>query len=103
MDHADIYYSVVFFSVFYRELQLFHVSFSGIVWNDTRWKDSRRFALTALRDFGLGKASVEQRVQEEAQAVADVFDSHQGVPFKVNALLPHAVSNIICSIVFGNR
>ncbi|OCT85469.1 hypothetical protein XELAEV_18023636mg [Xenopus laevis] len=67
------------------------------------WKDLRRFTLSTLRDFGMGKKSLEERVGEEAGYLCAAFQSEQGRPFYPNVLLNTAVSNIICSIIFGER
>ncbi|KAJ1173558.1 hypothetical protein NDU88_005389 [Pleurodeles waltl] len=67
------------------------------------WKDVRRFSLSTLRDLGLGKKSLAERVTEEAGFLCSAFKSKGGRPFNPHLMINNAVSNVICSIVFGDR
>uniref|UniRef100_G3PE83 Cytochrome P450 2K1-like n=1 Tax=Gasterosteus aculeatus aculeatus TaxID=481459 RepID=G3PE83_GASAC len=76
----------------------------GVIWsNGDSWKDMRRFALTNLRDFGMGKRASEDKIIEECEHLIEVFKKHKGEPFDTTQPMNYAVSNIICSIVYGSR
>ncbi|XP_054061815.1 cytochrome P450 2H1-like [Rissa tridactyla] len=88
------------------KLPLFKKLFQGtgiVTSNGETWRQLRRFALTTLRDFGMGKKSVEERIQEEAHFLVERIRNTCEQPFDPGNFLIHAVSNIICSIVFGDR
>uniref|UniRef100_A0A452HZN6 Uncharacterized protein n=1 Tax=Gopherus agassizii TaxID=38772 RepID=A0A452HZN6_9SAUR len=67
------------------------------------WKEQRRFALSTLRNFGMGKKSLEQRVTEDAGFLCSAICSEKGLPFDPHFLINNAVSNVICSLICGER
>ncbi|XP_004700350.1 cytochrome P450 2D14 isoform X1 [Echinops telfairi] len=67
------------------------------------WREQRRFSLSTLRNFGLGKKSLEQWVTEEADCLCAAFAAQDGCPFSPNTLLNKAVSNVIASLTHGRR
>ncbi|XP_075073066.1 cytochrome P450 2C20-like [Mixophyes fleayi] len=76
----------------------------GLVFsNGPHWYQQRRFSLATLRNFGMGKKSIEERVTEEANVLVEIFKARNGKPFNPGPEVTAAVSNVICSIVFGDR
>lgn len=67
------------------------------------WKRQRRFALSTLRNFGLGKSVLERSICEEIRHLQDVMEKERGEPFNPGQLFNNAVSNIVCQLVMGKR
>uniref|UniRef100_A0A8C0GDY9 unspecific monooxygenase n=1 Tax=Chelonoidis abingdonii TaxID=106734 RepID=A0A8C0GDY9_CHEAB len=75
--------------------------------NGEQWKQLRRFSLTNLRNFGMGKKSIEECIQEETCFLMErLRNTHGGdcfmSPSDPTLFLTHALSNVICSTVFGD-
>ncbi|XP_078597942.1 cytochrome P450 2U1-like [Branchiostoma floridae x Branchiostoma japonicum] len=69
----------------------------------TTWKEHRKFTLMSLRDFGVGKRSLEGKILEETRALSDEILKKENQGFCISNMMQVTVSNVICSIVFGSR
>ncbi|XP_061450000.1 cytochrome P450 2J2-like isoform X1 [Rhineura floridana] len=67
------------------------------------WKEQKKFSLMVLRNFGLGKRSLEERILEEATYLSQAFTENLSMPFDPFCLIDNAVGNIISTLVFGKR
>ncbi|XP_007523529.2 cytochrome P450 2D17-like [Erinaceus europaeus] len=67
------------------------------------WREQRRFSVSTMRNFGLGKKSLEQWVTEEASCLCAAFTAQDGSPFRPKELLNKAVSNVISSLIYARR
>ncbi|XP_007173395.2 cytochrome P450 2E1 isoform X1 [Balaenoptera acutorostrata] len=76
----------------------------GIIFNNgPTWQDTRRFSLTTLRDFGMGKQGNEQRIQSEAQLLLGALRKTHGQPFDPTFVIGFAPYNVISDILFHKR
>ncbi|XP_040204347.1 cytochrome P450 2A3-like isoform X2 [Rana temporaria] len=71
--------------------------------NGERWQQVRRFAVTTLRNFGMGKRSMEERVQEESRHLIKAIEDTGGEVFDPLTILGRAVNNVINLVMFGRR
>ncbi|KAH7693320.1 CRE-CYP-33D1 protein, partial [Aphelenchoides avenae] len=81
---------------------------NGVIFTqDDVWREHRRFALHVLRDFGLSKDLMQERVLNEVSSLLSKVHSNlnnnesgvQGLP----ALLDIAVGSVINTLLFGYR
>ncbi|XP_018426073.1 PREDICTED: cytochrome P450 2C5-like [Nanorana parkeri] len=87
-------------------IPLFHDLSKGhgvIFAHNENWKVMRRFTLSTLRDFGMGKKTIEDRILEECDCLVKKIKSFKGEPFDNRMIINAAVGNIIVSILLSHR
>uniref|UniRef100_UPI00358FE2A1 cytochrome P450 2C23-like isoform X2 n=1 Tax=Myxine glutinosa TaxID=7769 RepID=UPI00358FE2A1 len=63
----------------------------------------RRFSLTTLKNHGMGKFTMDERISEEVSCLIKRLTDMEGSPFEPTFVLSSAVSNVICATVLGKR
>ncbi|KAM8952279.1 cytochrome P450 2A6-like [Pelodytes ibericus] len=71
--------------------------------NGERWRQMKIFTLKTMKNFGMGKKSIEEKIQEEAHFLVKEFTESKEMPIDPSKKLGNAIANILCSIIFGNR
>lgn len=56
-----------------------------------------------MRKFGFGKRSLQGQIMEEVDCLMDELEKYENKPFDIQNILNTSVSNVICSLLFGNR
>ncbi|CAB1313563.1 unnamed protein product [Coregonus sp. 'balchen'] len=89
-----------------QDLMVNHVTEGkGVILMDygSSWKEHRRFALMTLKNFGLGKQSMEERILGEISHIIAPLAKSVGKSMNPQVLFHNAASNIICLVLFGSR
>ncbi|KAI6174527.1 (pine wood nematode) hypothetical protein [Aphelenchoides bicaudatus] len=74
--------------------------------NGSHWLAQRRTALRILRDFGLGKNQMQERILDEVQTVCDILNKEIGEGIRdhnVNQYTDISVGSVINSLICGYR
>ena len=78
--------------------------YTGIFFTNGKiWSEGRKFTIVALKDFGVGKKTIDERINEEVQHLVEEFTNTPNKPVNVATLFPKATSNVVSNIVFGLR
>ncbi|XP_056419967.1 cytochrome P450 2K4-like [Hyla sarda] len=99
VDYADEFAERPHIPIFEEINEGFGVPFS----HGENWKAMRRFTLSTLRDFGMGKRTIEDRIIEECGFLIKKLESLEGKPTDLTMKTNSAIGNIIISIIFGHR
>uniref|UniRef100_A0A3P9CH19 Cytochrome P450, family 2, subfamily X, polypeptide 9 n=1 Tax=Maylandia zebra TaxID=106582 RepID=A0A3P9CH19_9CICH len=75
----------------------------GVIMADygSKWREQRRFALMTLRNFGLGKNSMGERIHDEIKHIISTLEKNVGM--FIDGFTQQFSSNIICQVLFARR
>ncbi|PVD29098.1 hypothetical protein C0Q70_11695 [Pomacea canaliculata] len=98
VKHADAFSDRPHFSIVEKLKIRGVVDSSGPV-----WKAQRKTSLEILRELGMGKNILAEKIQEEVKEYIEAIAKKNGEPQDLTRITQVSVSNNICSIVFGKR
>ncbi|XP_059161821.1 cytochrome P450 2G1-like [Physella acuta] len=77
---------------------------SGIIFsNGAKWKEQRTLSLHILREFGMGKNILAEKIQEEVNKFLDLLANLKGQPSDIRVATNISNANVISSIILGHR
>nr|AKH03507.1 cytochrome P450 3075A1 [Paracyclopina nana] len=71
--------------------------------NGNFWKEQRRYLLKNLRDFGFGKASMEEALHEEVQKLVDFLKPLDGKVTNLSQVTNISILNALWNILVGEK
>ena len=71
--------------------------------HDHAWKALRRLILRTMRDVGVGKSTLEERIMAEVDAASAFLQESKGDPVSLSPIFQKIAGNVISGIVFGKR
>ena len=90
-----------------KGFQITRGGYNGVIQTDGHlWREHRRFALHVLRDFGLGKNLMQERILGEVASLIDDVKHDLKSGAKVISIqdeIDRAVGSIINALAFGYR
>ncbi|XP_070836480.1 cytochrome P450 2K1-like [Chaetodon trifascialis] len=99
VDHAEEFGDREVTPIFYDVNKGHGIIFS----NGDSWKEMRRFALTALKHFGMGKRITEGIIIEECHYLIEELEQLEGKAFNNTQAISYAISNVLATLMFGKR
>lgn len=67
------------------------------------WKENRTTVLSILKNFGMGKNVMAEKIEEEVHAYLEELNKLDGKPTNLKEITTRAVSNVICNFLLGRR
>ena len=67
------------------------------------WKEQRRFSHTVMRDMGMGKSIIEEKIVEELSFFIDKLKELSVSAFNPRYATQMTVANVIGNVVWGKR
>ena len=76
----------------------------GVIFTQGKfWTEQRRFVLRVLRDFGFGKASMEDTIVDEVDKLCDELQNLEGSPFNIQRKLNISILNALWALLVGEK
>ncbi|RUS89824.1 hypothetical protein EGW08_002436 [Elysia chlorotica] len=67
------------------------------------WKAQRTATISIMRDLGMGKSRLAERIVEEVEVFVNKLKSFDAKPVDFKLLINISVSNVICAMIIGKR
>ncbi|XP_069591529.1 cytochrome P450 2W1-like [Ranitomeya imitator] len=98
VEGADVFSDRAFLPIFHAIQRGNGVFFAS----GEMWRTTRRFTMSSMRNLGMGKKHIEDKIIEELQFLTGKVESYKGQQFKLREFAC-GPTNITFAMLFGNR